>query len=364
MGAFGGSFHAKFHSAWQAVDFGALLRVRISVNKFNNLGRLAPRCIHSADTLTRVYGRIIEVAVMHTSPVSAPLSTHATAAPPVPQFVTGLLQSLLLAALLFFLYFGIIKSLIAQWIRDPNYSHGFLIPVFCAWVIWKERQRIFSGVKNPSWLGLPIILGSVGILLLGVLGAENFLSRVSLLFLLAGMIIYLYGWKLFRTVLFPWACLFLMIPIPAIIFSQIALPLQSEAAKLASGMLSLVGVPVLREGNIIQLPSITLDVVEACSGLRSLVSLITLAVICGYLFGSRPLNRLLLVIVAVPVAVVANGFRIMGSGLLGEYWSPDKAEGFFHLFSGLFVFLVSFAMLIAVQGALTLLDHRFRRSSA
>jgi len=278
--------------------------------------------------------------------------------------VAGLLQGIVLATLIVLLYRNVASNLVAQWIQDPNYSHGFFIPLFCAWVIWKERSRLQRVDKKPTWVGLLIMIGALGVLLLGVLGAENFLSRSSLVFLIAGMIIYFCGWTALHTLLFPWACLFLMIPIPAIIFNQVALPLQFLAAKLASGMLALVGIPVLREGNIIHLPSLSLDVVEACSGIRSLVSLLTLAVVCGYLLGSRPLHRLLLVITAVPVAVVANSFRIMGSGMLGEYWSPEKAEGFFHLFSGLLVFLVSFGLLIGIHGALTLLDHRLERRHA
>ena len=146
--------------------------------------------------------------------------------------------------------------------------------------------------------------------------------------------------------LFPWAVLFLMIPLPVIVFNQIALPLQFLASRLASEMLSVLGVPVLREGNVINLPSLSLDVVEACSGLRSLVSLVTLAVFYGYLFEPRTSRRVFLVLSSIPIAVAANGFRIMGAGLLGEYWSPDKAEGFFHLFSGWLVFVLSLGLLV------------------
>lgn len=274
---------------------------------------------------------------------------------------TGALQLLCLGALFLLLYSRILLTLVTQWIDDPNYSHGFFIPLFCMWVIWKEKARIKEAPRNPTWWGLLVIFGALGVLVVGVLGAENFLSRVSLLLLIAGMILYFYGWAVYRALLFPWVCLFLMIPIPAIIFNQIALPLQFQASKLASGMLSLLGIPVFREGNIIHLPSLTLDVVEACSGLRSLISLIALATISGYLFGSPTPRRLLLVLAAIPVAVAANGFRIMGSGILGEYWSPEKAEGFFHLFSGLLVFLVSFCLLIAFHGLFSFVDRRSRR---
>ena len=200
--------------------------------------------------------------------------------------------------------------------------------------------------------------------MLGVLGAENFLSRTSLLFLLAGLVIQFRGWQFFRALLFPWAVLFLMIPLPAIILNQIAFPLQFEASRLASGLLGLFGVPVLREGNIIKLPSLTLDVVQACSGLRSLVSLIAFAVMFGYFFERRVWRRVLLILAAIPIAVVANGVRIMGSGFLGQYWDPDKAQGFFHLFSGWVIFLLSLGLLAAFHSALSLLDrHAFARHS-
>jgi exosortase len=255
-------------------------------------------------------------------------------------------QMSLVAVLLVLLYYHILSALTVQWWGDPNYSHGFIVPLFCGWIVWRERKRILAEPVRPSWFGFIVILGGLGILVLGVLGAELFLSRTSLLIVIAGLIIQFQGWRRFRAMLFPWAVLFLMIPLPVIVFNQIALPLQFLASRLASGMLSLVGVPVMREGNVINLPSLSLDVVEACSGLRSLVSLVTLAVFYGYLFEPRPSRRVLLVLSSIPIAVAANGFRIMGAGMLGEYWSPDKAEGFFHMFSGWLVFVLSLGLLV------------------
>jgi exosortase len=265
----------------------------------------------------------------------------------------ALWQAALLFALLGFLFYRILESLVSQWIHDPSYSHGFFVLLFCAWVVWRERNRLTGIPNEPSDTGLIIIVGALGELVLGVLGAENFLSRTSLLILLAGLVVYFRGWKYFRSLLFPWAVLFLMVPLPAIIFNQVALPLQFQASRLASGMLGLVGVPVLREGNVIQLPSISLDVVEACSGLRSLVSLFTMAVFYGYLFEPRIFWRVLLILAAIPIAVVANGVRIMGSGILGQYWSADKAEGFFHLFSGWVIFIVSLGLLFSFHKLLS-----------
>jgi exosortase len=257
----------------------------------------------------------------------------------------ALLQNLILATLVVLLYYRILLNLVAQWWQDANYSYGFLVPVFAGWVIWNRRICLASTPENPSNWGLVVIAAALGEVVLGIVGAENFLSRTSLLLLVAGLIIYFRGWRSFRAVLFPWGVLFLMIPLPAIVFNQFALPLQFQASRFASTLLALVGVPVLREGNVIHLPSLTLDVVEACSGLRSLTALVTTAVIYGYLFEPRALWRLMLILAAIPIAVVANGFRIMGSGILGEYWSREMAQGFFHTFSGLLVFLFSLGLL-------------------
>jgi exosortase len=183
------------------------------------------------------------------------------------------------------------------------------------------------------------------VLVIGVLGAELFLSRTSLIFLLAGLVIQLLGWNWLGAMAFPWAFLFLMIPIPAILFNQLAFPLQLLAAQMATGLLSVLGVPVLREGNVIQLASMSLEVVEACSGIRSLVSLLTLALIYGYLLEPSRLRRTLLALAAIPIAVLANAVRVMGTGLLGQYWDPDKAQGFFHEFSGWVIFVLSLGML-------------------
>jgi exosortase len=258
--------------------------------------------------------------------------------------------------LLAILYHGIVASLVHDWWEDPNFSHGFFVPLFSVYVIWQQRKKLADLQLRPNWFGLVVMCGGLGILMAGVFGAELFLSRSSLVILLAGLIIYFGGWKYFQALLFPWAVLFLMIPIPVIIFNQVALPLQFLASKLAGGLLGFIGVPVLREGNVIHLPAIDLEVVEACSGIRSLVSLGTLAVIYGYLLESSVPRRISLALAAIPVAVVANGLRIMGTGLMGQYWDPEKAEGFFHSFSGWVIFMLSLSMLYLLHRSFSLWD--------
>jgi exosortase len=263
-------------------------------------------------------------------------------------------QWIVLAALHTFLYYDVLGRLIQQWWNDPNFSHGFFVPAFSAFVIWNERKRLAALKDEPSWWGAAIILLALCVLIVGVLGAELFLSRSSLVLLLGGLLIQFRGWIWFRALFFPWAFLFLMIPIPAIIFNQIAFPLQLLASKLASSALPLLGVPVLREGNVIQLPAMSLEVVEACSGIRSLMSLGTLAIIYGYFLESGFWRRLMLALGAIPIAVAANALRIVGTGLLGNYWDPDKAMGFFHTFSGWLIFVMSLGLLFGLHGLLRL----------
>ena len=254
-------------------------------------------------------------------------------------------QAAVLVLLIGWLYSSILYHLVGQWWQDPNFSHGFFVPLFSAFVVWQDRSRLARLPVIPSHWGLFMVAGALFVLILGVMGAELFLSRISLLLLIAGLVVFFLGWNHFRVLLFPWAFLILMIPIPAIIFNQITFPLQLLASKVAATVLPILGVPVLREGNVINLPAMALEVAEACSGIRSLLSLTTLAVIYGYLMEPRNSVRVLLAVASLPIAVAANSFRIVVTGLLVQYWDPEKAEGFFHLFSGWLIFVISLLML-------------------
>jgi exosortase len=254
-------------------------------------------------------------------------------------------QTLTLCGLLLLLYVPTLSRLVSQWWRDPNFSHGFFVPLFAAFVIWQRRTRLAGATPRPSWSGVLILGFGLCVLILGQMGAEIFLSRFSLMIVLAGLVVLFLGWNFFRAVLFPWAFLALMIPIPAIVFNQITFPLQLLASKVASTTLPWFGVPVLREGNIINLPAMRLEVADACSGIRSLMSLTALAVIYGYLMERKTSLRVLLALASLPIAVAANSLRVVGTGLLVQYWDPDKAQGFFHEFQGWLMFVASLVML-------------------
>jgi exosortase len=254
-------------------------------------------------------------------------------------------RALILGCLALWLYFPTLSRLVLQWWHDPNFSHGFFVPLFSAFVIWQERSRLEHLPLRPSWWGGLILGMGLCLLILGQLGAEIFLARFSLLFLLAGLAVLFRGWIFFRALLFPVAFLVMMIPIPAIVFNQITFPLQLLASQIASAILPLLGVPILREGNILALPAMALEVADACSGIRSLMSLATLAIIYGYLMEPRVSIRVALTAAALPIAIIANSLRVVVTGLLVQYWDPDKAEGFFHEFQGWLMFVASLAML-------------------
>lgn len=270
---------------------------------------------------------------------------------------SGLLrfQGWSLLLVLVWLYYSILYRLVAQWISDPNFSHGIFVPAFSFFVLWQNRKKLKSVESAPSWAGLPLIVLALLMLVLGVLGVELFTSRLSLLILLAGLVVLFRGRAFFRALLFPWAFLLLMIPLPNLILQKFTFPLQMLASQLSTLMLQMVGVPVLREGNVIVLAALPLEVVEACSGIRSLVSLLTLAIIYGYLMEKRIWVRVALACSAVPIAVIANSFRIFGTGLLVQYWDPAKAEGFFHAFQGWLIFVVSLILLFTLHRLINLI---------
>jgi len=268
---------------------------------------------------------------------------------------TPVWQILLLGAVLVWLYAPVLAHLIGQWSHDPNYSHGFFVPAFSLFVLWQDKGRLGSLPIRPAWSGLVLLLAAIGILTAGVLGAELFLARFSFLLAIAGLVVLVYGWNHLRAAVFPWLFLLFMIPIPSIIFNQITFPLQLLASKVAAVSLPVLGVPVLREGNVIQLPAMALEVAEACSGIRSLMSLATLAVMYGYLLEPRNSIRVVMALASIPIAVLANSSRIVGTGLLVQYWDPEKAEGFFHTFSGWLIFVVSLVLLFLLHRTLQLL---------
>jgi exosortase len=255
-------------------------------------------------------------------------------------------------------YARIVWELAVSWWVNPDYSHGFLIVPAVAYLLYEKRQEIAALPVRPSVAGLAIAVFSQVVHLVGFLGAEFFLQRLSLLMLVAGMVVFFLGWRHLWATIFGFVLVALAIPLPQIIFNQIALPLQLLASQVAEVFLNLAGVPVFRDGNVLQLARQTLNVTEACSGVRSLISLFSLGLMGAYFVPMKTWAQLLFVGSTVPVAIFTNAFRVFATGLLAIWFGPKAAEGFFHTFSGWVMFLVAMVILFLIYGAI----HRMQRS--
>jgi len=259
----------------------------------------------------------------------------------------------LVAGALAFVYTPVVASLVRQWASDENYSHGFLVAPFALLALWKARGALRALPARPHPAGLAVVVLGILLLTIGQFGAELFLTRVSLLVVVIGSVLYLWGAAHVRHAAFALVLLLLVIPLPSLILNRVSFPLQLLASRTAETALSVAGVPVLREGNVLVLPHGALEVAQACSGIRSLASLVAVALIIA-----RPGRRALFAALAVPVAVIANAVRVAGTGLAAAWLGPWAAEGFFHAFSGWLMFVVELAALVGCARAIDRLSTR------
>jgi exosortase len=251
------------------------------------------------------------------------------------------------AAAFALVYGQILASLVGEWWTNDDYSHGFLIPFALGYLLYEKRAELFAIRTSPSVFGFVVVLLSQIVLLVGFLGAEFFLQRVSMVMFFAGFILFFWGWRMLMETAFGLVLILLAIPLPAIIFNAIALPLQLLASAWAESFLRICQIPVFRDGNVLQLSTQLLNVTEACSGIRSLMSLVTLATMMAYFLPMRWWARIAFILTAVPVALAANAFRVAGTGLLGRWFGEQAAQGFFHSFSGWLVFVFAFVVLLS-----------------
>ncbi|PWU12270.1 MAG: exosortase [Terriglobia bacterium] len=251
-------------------------------------------------------------------------------------------------ALLLASYAPILARLVRQWDHDPDMSHGFFVPFITAFLIWRRRDELAALKTRPNWWGLLVVLYGTAQLYVATLGAELFLARTAFVITVFGAVWMLGGTLMVRRLFFPLALLFFMIPIPAVIYNRITFPLQFLASHLAGDALAFLGLPVLREGNILELPNQRLSVVEACSGIRSLLTLTYLSLVYGHFFEKNHWIRAALFVSTVPIAILANASRVTVTGLITE-WKPEWAEGFFHTAQGWVIFMVSLFSLIVLH---------------
>jgi exosortase len=264
------------------------------------------------------------------------------------------------AALLLASYGPVLWGLMLEWERDPDMGHGFLVPVMSGYIAWRKRHELAALRPEPNWWGLAVVIYGALQLYIAMLGSELFLARTAFVISLAGMVLLLGGRAYVRALAFPLVLLLFMVQIPAIAYNRITFPLQLLASKAASSVLLLLDVPVLREGNVLELPEQRLSVVEACSGIRSLLSLGFLSLVYGYFIERRRWMRVALLAATVPIAIAANAGRVTLTGLLSQ-WRPELAEGFFHSASGWVIFMAALFLLISLH---QLLDKGYRRLHA
>jgi exosortase len=264
-----------------------------------------------------------------------------------------LLQAGILSILITWLYAPIGAGLVVECWRNPNYTYGLVVPVFSLFVLWQDRTKLAQMPLKPSWSGLVMLLFAAFALVTGVVSSEFFLPRISFLLLICGLIVLFAGWQHLFAVSFPLGFLILMAP-SASIFDHITLPLQLIASNAGAFLLQLAGVSVVREGNILFVPGARLEVAEACSGIQSLFSLLTLAIIYGYVVEKKVRIRTFLALAAIPIAIAANGLRIALTAIALQHLGLERTRGFFHIFSGWAVFMISLLMLFLSHRILAL----------
>jgi exosortase len=262
-----------------------------------------------------------------------------------------------IALLLALLYWQVVAEMANDWWNDEGASHGLLIPPLALYLAWLRRDSVLGEPASSAPNGLWITAFGCVVFLIGRLGAEFFLTRISLVIILTGLIWTFWGRERLKKLGFPLLLLATMVPLPVILWNALAAPLQLFASDVATTLAQWLGVAVYRDGNVIHLAQISLGVAEACSGLHSLSALMIGALLLGFLQCSSILMRVVLFLLAIPLAIVLNVFRITGTAVLADYWQ-DIAFGFYHSFSGWLVFVAGFAMLWLMANGLHRLEKK------
>lgn len=254
-------------------------------------------------------------------------------------------EFLLLGVLIAICYAPAARSLVTDWMTNDDMGHGFFVPLVAGYIVWQQRAELAATPVKANWWGLVLAVMAAAQCLLATLGVEMFLSRSALVLTLTAAVWTAGGTAWLKKLAFPLFLLCFMVPLPAVIYNSLTFPLQLLASRLAETALDVLSIPVLRNGNVLELPTGKLSVVEACSGIRSLLSLTFLSLVYGYFFEKSVRMRAVLFLATIPIAIVANGSRVAITGILAQV-KPELAEGFFHESTGWVVFMLALALLV------------------
>ena len=264
--------------------------------------------------------------------------------------------------LLLFCYAPILSRLVINWTTDQDMGHGFFVPLVAGYIVWQRRRKLSSIARQPSIWGLSLVIYAAIQALAGTVGAELFTARIAFILSLTGIILYLGGKAWVKELAFPLLLLLFMIPIPQIIYARLTMHLQFLASGMAETLISLLGIPVIRTGNVLELPHQTLNIVEACSGIRSLISLSFLSLVYAYFADKRVWMRWALMAATIPIAIAANAIRVALTGLLSQF-DTALAKGLYHEIEGYFVFIVALICLLAVHRGTSAAVRRWSKAN-
>lgn len=254
---------------------------------------------------------------------------------------------------MFLLYLPFLKTLVGDWDTNDDYSHGYFIPLITIYFIYGMREDLKKLQVQPSNVGLLVVLAGLAQLVVAKVGSEYFLQRTSLIIVLMGLVLFLLGWEYLKKLFLPLAYLIFMVPLPAIIWNKISFPMQLFSSAQTEKVVSLIGIPIFREGNVLHLAETTLEVVAACSGLRSLVTMFALSAALAMVSTLPVGRRWVLFFCAAPIAIFANIVRLTGTAILASRYGSGVAQGFLHEASGILVFVLGLALLLGASRLLT-----------
>ena len=255
---------------------------------------------------------------------------------------------LVVLAALITLYLPYLQTLVAAWSSNDDYSHGYFIPLISIYMIWSVRDQLTRATINPYNTGLVLVVIGLGLLVIAKIGSELFLQRLSLIVVLLGLVLFLFGREYFKLLKWPILYLVFMIPLPAIIWNKIAFPLQLFGSFLTEHIIRFLGIPIFREGNVLHLAETSLEIVAACSGLRSLLTMFALSSLLVWMSSLPRGRKWVLFFCAAPAAILANIIRLTTTAILASRFGADVADGFLHDFSGFFTFVIGFSILLTL----------------